>query len=150
MASVNKAILIGRVGKDPELRYTAEGTPVATFSVATSESWKDKSGTKHEKTEWHNIQCWRKLAEIVGEYIKKGRMVYVEGKIQSHEYEGKDGVKRRQFTIVANNITMLPSGDKKPDSGTDNAETGFKREENKKAEADDDGFIPEYEDDVRM
>lgn len=155
MASVNRVILVGYVGKDSELKYTVDGTPVATFSVATSESWKDKSGTKQEKTEWHSIQCWRKLAEIVGEYVKKGRMLYVEGKIQSHEYDGKDGVKRRQYGIVANNVTMLPSGDKNPaDSGGNNSETGFKKEEYKRPvptdKLDDDDFFPEFEDDVEM
>jgi len=152
MASVNRVILIGHVGKDPELRSTADGTSVATFSVATSESWKDKSGTKQEKTEWHSIQCWRKLAEIVGEYVKKGRMIYVEGRIQSHEYDGKNGVKRRQYGIVANNIVMLPSGEKKTaETGSSDKKTGFKNEVKKVANInDDDGFFPEFEDDIEM
>ncbi|MCX5814948.1 MAG: single-stranded DNA-binding protein [Proteobacteria bacterium] len=151
MASVNRVTLIGRVGKDPELRYTADGTAVATFSLATSESWKDKSGTKHERTEWHDIHVWRKLAEIVGEYVRKGRMIYVEGKIESRGYDGKDGSKRRQFSIVANNVIMLPSGDKKTsETGSSDKKTGFKKEVNKAANISADEFFPEFDDDIEM
>ncbi len=110
MSNLNKVLLIGRLGADPELRYTADSTPVATFRMATSESYKDKSGNKQEKTEWHSIVAWRKLAEIAGEYLKKGRLVYIEGKIQSREYEGRDGVKRKVFEIVASDMKMLPTG----------------------------------------
>jgi single-strand DNA-binding protein len=110
MSNLNKVLLVGRLGKDPELRYTNDGTPVATFTMATSETYKDKSGTKQERTEWHNIVVWRKLAEIAGEYLKKGRLVYVEGRIQSREYEGKDGVKRRAYEIVASDMKMFPTG----------------------------------------
>jgi len=107
MASVNKVTLIGRLGRDPEMRYTTDGTPVATFSLATSETWKDKNGEKQEKTEWHNIVVWRRLGEIAGEYLKKGREVYLEGKIQSREYTDKEGVKRRAYEIVATEMKML-------------------------------------------
>ena len=101
MSYVNKVILIGRLGRDPELRYTADGTPVATFTMATTETRKNKDGTKSEKTEWHRIVAWRKLGEISGEYLKKGRLVYIEGSIQSREFEGRDGVKRKTYEIVA-------------------------------------------------
>ena len=109
MSNLNKVLLIGRLGADPELRYTADGVPVATFNVATSETYKDKGGAKQEKTEWHRVVAWRKLGEIAGEYLKKGKLVYVEGKIQSREYEGKDGIKRKTFEIIASEMKMLGS-----------------------------------------
>ncbi len=107
MSYVNKVILIGRLGADPEMRYTADGTPVATFRIATTETWKNKDGTKAEQTEWHRIVAWRKLGEISAEYLKKGKLVYVEGRIQSREYEGRDGVKRKSVEIIASNMKML-------------------------------------------
>jgi single-strand DNA-binding protein len=110
MSNVNKVILIGRLGADPELRYTADGTPVATFRLATTETRKNKDGTKVDRTEWHRIVAWRKLGEISGEYLKKGRLVYIEGSIQSREYEGRDGVKRRTFEIVASAMKMISTG----------------------------------------
>jgi single-strand DNA-binding protein len=130
MSYVNKVILIGRLGADPEMRYTADGTPVATFRIATTETRKNKDGTKVDQTEWHRIVAWRKLGEISGEYLKKGRLVYVEGRIQIREYEGRDGVKRKTFEIVATNMKMLggsgsssPSDDRKsyapPEHGDD-------------------------------
>ena len=97
--SLNKVQLIGNLGKDPELKYTPSGVAVATFSIATSESWKDQEGNQQEKTEWHNIVAWRKLAEICGEYLKKGKKVYLEGKLQTRNYE-KDGIKRYVTEIV--------------------------------------------------
>jgi single-strand DNA-binding protein len=104
--SLNKVMLIGNLGKDPELKYTPSGVAVATFSMATSEQWKDQDGNAQEKTEWHNIVAWRKLAEIVGEYLKKGKKVYIEGKLQTRNYD-KDGVKRYITEIVADQIIML-------------------------------------------
>ncbi|MGD0229057.1 MAG: single-stranded DNA-binding protein [Syntrophorhabdales bacterium] len=122
MSYVNKVILIGRLGADPEMRYTADGIPVATFRVATTETRKNKDGAKVEQTEWHRIVAWRKLGEISGEYLKKGKLVYVEGRIQSREYEGRDGIKRRTFEIVATAMKMLgggnPSGDDRRSGGT--------------------------------
>ena len=106
--SLNKVMLIGNLGKDPELKYTPSGVAVATFSIATSEQWKDQDGNAQEKTEWHNIVAWRKLAEIVGEYLKKGKKVYIEGKLQTRNYE-KDGVKRYITEIVADQLIMLDS-----------------------------------------
>lgn len=107
MQGVNKVFLIGNLGADPEVRYLADGTAVAAIRVATSESWKDKSGQKQEKTEWHRVVLWRKTAEIAGEYLKKGSQVFIEGKIQTRSYEDKEGVKRWATDIVALNMQML-------------------------------------------
>jgi single-strand DNA-binding protein len=107
--SVNKAILIGNLGKDPELRYTSSGVAVATFSVATNEAWKDPDGNLQERTQWHNLVAWRKLAEICGEYLKKGSKVYIEGKLQYRSYDDKNGVKRNVTEIVIDELLMLDS-----------------------------------------
>ncbi len=123
MKSVNKVILLGRLGKDVELRYTAQGTAVATFSIATDESYKDQSGQKVEKTSWHNIVVWGKLAEIAGQYLKKGVPVYLEGKLQTRNYDGKDGVKRYVTEVVVSDIVML--GGKRDESHADFAEPSF-------------------------
>lgn len=104
---LNKVILIGRLGRDPECRYLPNGDAVCNFSVATSESWKDQSGQKKERTEWHNITMYRKLAEIAAQYLKKGSQVYLEGKIQSRKYTGKDGIERTAFEIIASEMKML-------------------------------------------
>src|SRR5450756_3160324 len=106
--SVNKVILIGRLGKDPETRYMTSGEAVTNCTLATSENWKDKSGEKQEKTEWHNLVFYRRLAEIAGEYLKKGSQVYIEGRIEYREYE-KDGQKRYTTDIVASEMKMLGS-----------------------------------------
>ena len=142
MSNVNKVILIGRLGADPELRYTTDGTSVATFNMATTETWKDKNGNKQEKTEWHRVVAWRKLGEIAGEYLKKGRLVCIEGRIRSREYDAKDGTKRKVFEIEATEMKMMPSGSAL--DREDKASSGFKRE------SAEDGFVPEVEDDVRM
>lgn len=107
--SVNKVILVGNLGKDPELRYTNSGVAVATFSIATNESWKDPEGNLQERTQWHNIVAWRKLAEICGEYLKKGNKVYVEGRLQHRNYDDKNGVKRYVSEIVLDEMVMLDS-----------------------------------------
>lgn len=107
--SVNKVTLIGNLGKDPEVRYTGSGTAVATFSVATNESWKDAEGATQERTEWHNIVAWKKLAEICGEYLKKGSKIYLEGRLQYRTYDDKNGVKRYVTEIVMNEMVMLDS-----------------------------------------
>ena len=109
MASVNKAILIGSLGKDPGVRYMPNGEAVANFSIATSESWKDKSGAKQERTEWHNIVAYRKLAEIIGEYLKKGAPVYIEGRIQTRKWQDKEGNDRYTTEIIADQMQMLGS-----------------------------------------
>ncbi len=106
---VNKVILVGNLGKDPELRYTASGTAVAKFSIATSETFTDRQGAKQERTEWHRITAWGKLAEICGQYLSKGKMVYIEGKIRSDTWE-QDGVKRYSYEIVADQMRMLGGG----------------------------------------
>ncbi|MBN1842343.1 MAG: single-stranded DNA-binding protein [Deltaproteobacteria bacterium] len=112
MAGINKVILIGRLGKDPEVRYTADGTAVANFSIATSDEWKDKgTGEKKERTEWHRIVAWRRLGEICGEYLSKGRQVYIEGSLQTREWEDQDGKKRWTTEIVARNMQMLGTRD---------------------------------------
>ncbi len=105
--SVNKVILVGNLGKDPELRYTASGTAVATFSLATSERFKGRDGQMQDKTEWHNIVAWRQLAEICGKYLHKGKQVYIEGKIQTRSYDDRDGNKRYITEIVADQMQML-------------------------------------------
>lgn len=107
MASVNKVILVGNLGRDPEVRYMPNGEAVANFSIATTDTWKDRNGMRQERTEWHNIVMYRRLAEIAGEYLKKGRPVYIEGRIQSRKYTGKDGVERTAFEIVADQMQML-------------------------------------------
>lgn len=104
---VNKAILIGNLGADPELRYTPAGAAVATFNLATTDTWTDANGERQERTEWHRIVAWRKLAEICGEYLKKGSKVYIEGRLQTRSWEGQDGVKRYTTEIVARDMTML-------------------------------------------
>lgn len=105
--SLNKVILIGRLGRDPEVRYMPNGEAVCNFSVATSETWNDRNGQRVERTEWHNITMYRKLAEIAGQYLKKGGLVYLEGRIQSRKYQGKDGIERTAYDIVANEMKML-------------------------------------------
>jgi len=109
MSSLNKVLLIGRLGKDPETRYTPDGAPVASFSLATSENWTDKSGTRQERTEWHNIVAWNKLADICKQFLAKGRQVYIEGRIQTREYTDREGIKRRITEIIASQMVMLGS-----------------------------------------
>lgn len=105
--SVNKVILVGHLGKDPELRYTPSGDAVATFTLATSERFKGRDGQQQEKTEWHNIVAWRQLAEICGKFLHKGKQVYIEGKIQSRSYDDRDGNKRYITEIIADQMQML-------------------------------------------
>jgi single-strand DNA-binding protein len=105
--SVNKVILIGRLGKDPEIKYTPSGAPMARFTLATDEVFKDRSGEQQRRTEWHNIVAWNKLAEICGEYLTKGKQIYVEGSIRSRQWEDQGGNKRTSYEIVARQMTML-------------------------------------------
>ena len=109
MASVNKVILVGNLGRDPETRYTAGGDPITNVSIATTETWKDKSGEKQEKTEWHRVAFFGKLAEIAGEYLKKGSQVYVEGRLQTRKWQDKDGQDKYTTEIVADRMQMLGS-----------------------------------------
>ena len=105
--SVNKVILVGRLGRDPETRYTGGGQAVANFSVATDETYKDKNGERQKRTEWHKIVVWGKQAEIAQQYLKKGSLIFIEGRIQSREWQDKEGQKRTSFEIVASNFRML-------------------------------------------
>src|SRR5438105_3996929 len=109
MSSINKVILIGRLGKDPEVKYTPSGAPVAKFSLATDEVFKDRSGEQQRRTEWHNIVAWNRLAEICGQYLTKGKQVYVEGSIRSRQWEDQSGNKRTAYEIVAREMKMLGS-----------------------------------------
>ena len=107
MASVNKVILVGNLGRDPEVRYMPNGDAVANYSIATTETWKDKNGMRQEKTEWHNIVMYRRLAEIAGEYLKKGSSVYIEGRLQTRKWQDKQGNDRYTTEIVADQLQML-------------------------------------------
>jgi single-strand DNA-binding protein len=109
---INKVILIGNLGADPEIRYTQSGTPVASFTIATTERWKDKEGNQQEQTEWHRIVAWRRLAEICGEYLNKGSKVYIEGKLQTRKWQDQNGNDRYTTEIVAREMKMLtPRGE---------------------------------------
>jgi len=122
MSGVNKVLLIGRLGKDPEIRYTNSGAPVASFSIATSESWVGKDGKKDERTEWHKIVAWGKLGELCGEYLAKGRRVYIEGKLQTRNYQDKNGEKKYITEIVALNVQFLDSPQKRAEVQSETAE----------------------------
>jgi len=131
MAGINKVILIGRLGKDPEIRYTPGGAAVANFTMATSEEWRDKeTGEKQERTEWHRIVAWRRLGEICGEYLKKGSQVYIEGRIQTRDWEDRDGVRRYTTEIIAQSMQMLDrAGSPGRDVSAASKEDGFPMEE---------------------
>ena len=119
--SLNKVILIGNLGRDPEVRYMPNGEAVCNFSIATSETWNDRqTGQRQERTEWHNITLYRRLAEVAGQYLKKGSQVYIEGRIQSRKYTGKDGIERTAYDIIANEMKMLGGGN---DSGQQSNQT---------------------------
>jgi single-strand DNA-binding protein len=122
--SVNKVILVGRLGRDPETRYTGGGQAVANFSVATDETYKDKNGERQKRTEWHKIVVWGKQAEIAQQYLKKGSLLFIEGRIQSREWQDKEGQKRTSFEIVANNFRMLGG---RTDSAAAGASAGASR-----------------------
>ncbi len=125
---INKVLLIGNLGSDPQMRYTPNGTAVANFSLATNESYTDKDGNRQEQTEWHRIVAWAKLAEICGQYLTKGKQVYVEGKLRTRSWE-QDGVKRYTTEVVAQNIQMLGS---RQDGGNGGGE----------------GYVPPPDDDI--
>ena len=121
--SVNKAIVVGNLGRDPETRHTQGGQTVCNFSVATSEKWRDKGGESQESTEWHRIVCWGKLAELCDQYLSKGRSVYVEGKIQTREWTDKQGEKRYTTEIVAKEVQFLDKGDRSDSRGDSRGDT---------------------------
>jgi single-strand DNA-binding protein len=139
MAGVNKVILIGNLGRDPEVRTIEGGAKVASFSIATSEVFKNKDGSKNETTEWHNIVLWRGLAELAEKYLTKGNQVYIEGRIKTRQWEDKDGIKRYTTEIIGDNLTFLGGG-----KGTQNAGDAPSKESNSDntpepiQEADDD------------
>ena len=120
---VNKVILIGNLGADPEVKYTPDGVAVANFNLATTENWTSRSGERQERTEWHRIVMWRKLAEIAGQYLKKGSKIYAEGKLQTRSWEDQSGQKRYMTEVVVNDMQMLDSrGDSAASSGGQGAE----------------------------
>lgn len=145
--SLNRVMLLGHVGKDPEVRYTGSGKAVATFTLATSQRWRDQDGNDQERTEWHRIVAWGRLGEICGEYLGKGKQVYVEGRIQSRDWEDQDGNKRTTFEIIANDLILLggPGGEqgqrseaqpRKQASGQSRPSSGQKNK------SDDRGYFP--------
>jgi single-strand DNA-binding protein len=110
MGSVNKVILIGNLGRDAEVRYTPSGAAVAKFSVATTEVWNDKAGQRQERTEWHNIDLWGKQAETLQEYLRKGKQIYLEGRLQTDEYTDKEGIKRKSTRVRCDRVVLLGGG----------------------------------------
>ncbi|HVK74934.1 MAG TPA: single-stranded DNA-binding protein [Kofleriaceae bacterium] len=121
---VNKVILIGHLGADPDMRYTPSGNGVCELRVATSESWKDKNGQRQERTEWHRVVVWGKTAEICAKYLAKGRQVYIEGRIQTRSYDDKEGQKRYITEVIANDVQFLSSGDRGGGGGRRGADEG--------------------------
>jgi single-strand DNA-binding protein len=152
MASVNKVIIIGNLGRDPETRYMPEGGAITNISVATTEKWKDKNGEMQEKTEWHRVAFFGKLAEIAGEYLKKGSQVYVEGRLQTRKWQDKDGQDKYMTEIVANQMQML--GSRQGMGGGGRAAEGGGAEEAAssrpagKAPAKSGGKFDDFEDDI--
>ncbi len=142
MRGVNKVILVGNLGRDPEVRYTKEGTAVANLNLATTETWNDGQGQRQERTEWHKVVAWGKLAEIAKEYLGKGKQVYIEGRLQTRSWEDKEGVKRYTTEIKADQMVMLGGrggdGTSARDSGPPPPETSeFGRPESFQATEDD-------------
>jgi single-strand DNA-binding protein len=115
MASLNKVMLIGNLGRDPEIRYTPDGSPVANFSLATTDYWTDKNGTRQERTEWHNIVAWTRLADLSKRFLSKGRQVYVEGRLRTREWTDRDGNKRRTTEIIASQMVLLGTRGESPE-----------------------------------
>lgn len=140
MASVNKAIIVGHLGKDPETRYTASGDAICNVTIATSESWKDKqSGEKKEMTEWHRVVFYRRLAEIAGQYLKKGSQVYIEGKIKTRKWTDKEGQERYTTEIEATEMTMLGSRQGQGEPSSSGGGGGYQQRNNN---APDQDFSP--------
>ncbi|HKY46163.1 MAG TPA: single-stranded DNA-binding protein [Pyrinomonadaceae bacterium] len=131
MSNVNKTIIMGRLGNDPETRYTKDGTAVTEISVATSEKWKDKDGQQQEHTEWHKVVFWGRQAEIAGEYLRKGHLVYLEGHNRTEKWTDKDGVDRWTTKIRASELKLMPNGDRE-ERGNSGGQRGGRREETAK------------------
>jgi len=140
---INKVIIVGNLGNDPEVRYTGAGAAVTTISVATTESWKDKEGNKQEKTEWHRIIFFGRLAEIAGEYLKKGRQVYVEGKLRTNKWQAQDGTDRYTTEIVANELQMLGGQSTSTPAGG-----GFSTDAGRKPANPAPGGFDDFDDDI--
>lgn len=134
--SVNKVILVGNVGKDPEILFASTGTPKANFTLATSERFKDKSGEFQERTEWHNLVAWQRLAEIVRDYVKKGSKLYIEGRIQTRSWDDKEGQKHYKTEIVVNDLVLL-SGRGEGDGGGSRSSSSSQYDQRPPAHADD-------------
>lgn len=141
MASLNKVMLIGNLGKDPELRYTASGTAVASFSLATSERFKNRNGEWEDKTEWHNVVLWGKLAEIAGEYLAKGKTAYIEGRLQTRKWQDRDGKDRYTTEVVGDKMQML-SGRGEGGGGGGGARGGAQKG------SSNESYAPSYEEPV--
>jgi single-strand DNA-binding protein len=156
MASVNKVILIGNLGRDPETRYMPDGGAITNISVATTDTWKDKQGEKQEKTEWHRVAFFGRLAEIAGEYLKKGSQVYVEGRLQTRKWQDKDGNDKYTTEIVADRMQMLGSrqgmgggaSEPPPDRGGEPSAGGAARAGGKPAAKGGGGKFDDFEDDI--
>ncbi|MBI0068811.1 MULTISPECIES: single-stranded DNA-binding protein [unclassified Snodgrassella] len=118
--SVNKVILVGRLGRDPETRYIPNGEAITNFSLATDEQWRDRNGERQTRTEWHNVSLYGKLGEIANQYLRKGSQVFIEGKIQSRKYTDKDGIERMVYNIIGNEMKMLGNRNDGSDSGNNN------------------------------
>ena len=154
MASVNKVILIGNLGRDPETRYTTGGDAIANLNIATSEQWKDKNGEKQEKTEWHRVVLFGRQAEIAGEYLKKGRSVYIEGRLQTRKYTDKDGVEKYATEVVGDRMQLLGSregtgtGDAEFSGGGGRRETSAPAGGGKPAAAEKKPATDDFDDDI--
>ncbi len=142
MSGVNKAILVGNLGSDPELRHTSGGTPVANMSLATSEGFKNREGQRETRTEWHRVVAFGKLAEICGQYLKKGKQIYIEGRIQTRSWEDQAGNKRYTTEIVANQMVMLGRAGEGGYEQSDSQETPFDSGDSQAPAADDDDDLP--------
>lgn len=140
MAGVNKVILVGNLGKDPEVRHLEGGTAVANFPLATTETYKDKSGQRQSQTEWHNIVLWRGLAEVAEKYLKKGNQIYLEGKLRSRSWEDKEGNTRYITEVVADSMTML--GSKKDSEERQASPTSYEKNEDPIVPSDEDDDLP--------
>lgn len=142
MSGVNKVILVGRLGKDPEVRHLESGAAVANFSIATTETYKDKQGNRQEQTEWHNIVLWRGLAEIAEKYLTKGNLIYIEGKLKTRNWQDKDGNTRYTTEVVGDNMTMLGSKNEGNNSSSSNssqeAPSGNSNRNEKKVDLEED------------
>jgi single-strand DNA-binding protein len=155
MPSVNKVILMGNLGRDPEVRFMPNGDAVCNFSIATTDSWKDKAGERQEKTEWHNIVMYRRLAEIAGEYLKKGRPVYLEGRLQTRKWQTKEGQDRYTTEIIADSMQMLGGRDGAPSQDSQTSSQPEAKDEfdqtpsrNNQSGSSNSSSFDEFEDDI--